>query len=164
LIVLALERLQTLKVGDVMATSVFQLRPDQSMSKAAQDLAAHEISSAPVVDQEGRCVGILSAADFLKREHRAGAAVSSQDLFAGRTLDAAEPEPDAVARFMSSAVQAISADATMLQAARVMCAQHIHHLPVLRHDRIVGVISTMDIVAAVVNAVEELTTQQSGPA
>jgi len=156
---LAVERLQTLKVGDVMTRSVFQLRPDQSMVSTAKAFAVHGISSAPVVDQEGCCIGILSAADFLKREHRGPATAPSQDLFAGRSLDASEPDLDAVARFMSAAVQAISADVTMLQAARIMCAQHIHHMPVLHHDRVVGVISTMDIVAAVVNAVDELANQ-----
>jgi predicted transcriptional regulator len=57
---------------------------------------------------------------------------------------------------MSPAVQAIDPGASLLKAARVMCAEHIHRLLVLNEsNRPVGVISTMDIVAALVNVVDE---------
>ena len=63
---------------------------------------------------------------------------------------------DDVASRMSRSVQSIAADATVIEAARAMCAEHVHHLPVLDEDRcVLGLVSSLDIVAAMVHAVEE---------
>ena len=40
-----------------------------------------------------------------------------------------------------------------------MCAEHIHHLPVLEDERPIGIVSTTDIVAALINAVDEVEAQ-----
>jgi CBS domain-containing protein len=57
---------------------------------------------------------------------------------------------------MSPSVWSIDADATLIDAARLMCGKHIHRLPVLnREGKVVGVISSLDLVAAMVHAVEE---------
>ena len=63
-------------------------------------------------------------------------------------------------RNMASAEQSIAADASLLEAGRVMCAAHVHRIPVLDGERVVGIVSTMDIVAAMVNVVDELDTNQ----
>ena len=64
---------------------------------------------------------------------------------------------DKVRSHMTTAVQSIAPAATMLAAANVMTAQHVHRLIVLdAQGRPIGVISTMDIVAALLNAMEEM--------
>ena len=142
----AIDRLRTLRVSDVMAKKVIEINPDQSMEAVAASLVANEVSSAPVVDHLGHCVGMLSAMDFVKRH--------------GELTTPPNEAGDRVGQCMTDAVQTIAADATLLAAARVMDATHIHHLPVIRDDQIVGIVSTMDIVAAVVNAVDELEANQ----
>ena len=63
---------------------------------------------------------------------------------------------------MSPAVQSIDPDASLLRASRVMCAQHIHRLFVIdEKNHPIGVISTMDVVAAMVNVIDEMETQAS---
>lgn len=137
----AVVRLKSLLVQDVMARQVVEIRADQKMSRAAEMFTEHEIAAAPIVDQDGSCIGILSATDFLKRDRRS----------AGRSQD------EAVTAHMSSAVQTVSASAPLLSAARMMDAQHVHRLVVLDADeRPIGVISTMDIVAALLNALDEV--------
>jgi CBS domain-containing protein len=57
---------------------------------------------------------------------------------------------------MSPAVQEIAPDASLLSAARVMCAMHIHRLPVLGAGGApVGILTSLDIVSALANAMEE---------
>jgi len=63
---------------------------------------------------------------------------------------------DTVNCYMASAVQSIAADASLLKAGRMMCTAHLHRVPVLDGERVVGIVSTMDIVAAMLNAVDEL--------
>ena len=134
----ALDRLQSLQVADAMSKKVISVSASDSMDAAARILGTHGVSAVPVVDNEGVCVGILSAVDFLRRTMEQG-------------------KGDTVAHWMSSAVQTVAAYAPLLLAARIMRDGHIHRLPVLdRHGKPVGVISTLDIVAAQLNAVEEM--------
>lgn len=139
----ALYRLRTLSVADVMNKKITSVRADQSMTDIANLFVEGQLSTAPVVDEQGCCVGVLSATDFLKRD-------SDSPDHISRDWDLAETH-------MTRAVQSVSGNATLLNAAKIMCAQHIHHLFVLDHDgRPVGVVSTMDIVAATLKAMEEM--------
>ncbi|MEK6236133.1 MAG: CBS domain-containing protein, partial [Planctomycetales bacterium] len=57
---------------------------------------------------------------------------------------------------MSPAVQTVRMDVSVMQAARDMCAEHIHRLIVLDETgRVAGVATTLDFMAAVLNAVDE---------
>ena len=59
---------------------------------------------------------------------------------------------------MSPVVQYISQDATLIQAARMMCTEHIHRLVVLAEDqRTVGFMTSLDLAAAMVAAILFLT-------
>ncbi len=161
----AIDRLHSLRVSDVMNKEVLQVSANESMAKVAGTLVKSHISSAPVVDEQGRCVGILSAVDFLRMECPPSAEERPfPAVAAGNVTPPEETHPhqidaarEPLARdFMSPAVQTIAANASVLKAATVMCAEHIHRLPVLDSDgRVAGVVSTMDIVAALLNAIDE---------
>ena len=160
---LVLERLRMLKVRDLMCRNVIEVSANQTMSEAAKAFALSGVSSAPVIDEQGRCVGMLSAADFIKRDcpqhsEAAGYELTTHGPDAGFAI---ESPSDMVSGYMSGAVQSTSADDSLLHIARAMCGEHIHHLPVLEGERPVGVVSTMDIVAALVNAVDEVEAQFS---
>lgn len=136
----AIERLLSLRVADVMTRYVVTVSSDQKMAEAACLLIEKNVTGVPVVDADGRCVGVLSATDYVRRhcQNEAGA-------------------PDTRVRdFMSPAVRTISEDATLVQAARKLCDAHIHRLPVVTAgDRVVGWVSSLDVVAAMVHAIEE---------
>ena len=154
----AIDRLRTLKVSDVMSRGVIPISANQTMGEAAKTFAENEIASAPVVDEVGRCIGMLSAADFMKRDRPQSGDTEPHKLTRDHANDcpSIESPTDMVNCYMTDAVQAVSADESLLQAARMMSAAHIHHLPVLDGSRPVGVVSTMDIIAALINAVEEI--------
>ncbi len=136
------DRVRTLVVGDLMARRVVELSPQDSWEDAAKAFASHDLSSAPVVDEQGVCVGMLSAADFLKPN----VADQFKDATSGdRTVQA----------LMTTAVQSVAPDTPLLHVAKMMSVSHIHHLPVIEDEKIVGVVSTLDIVAAIVNAADE---------
>lgn len=157
----AIERLLTLRVEDVMTRQVFSVSRHDSMASAARSLLEHSVSGAPVVDERQACVGVLSAIDFVKQH---GCTCHEADD-TKHTLDRDDVESswqidrcrnDLVCHHMSSGVQSIAADKPLLAAARVMCAEHIHRMPVLDdRGRPVGMITALDVVAALTNVVEE---------
>ena len=56
-----------LRVRDIMTTDVFTIESTETIATAARALLAQFISGAPVVDDSGKLVGILSEADILRR-------------------------------------------------------------------------------------------------
>lgn len=138
-------RLRSLRVDDVMNPEVIHASESATMEETAEHLRQHDVSSAPVVDRDGMCVGMISRSDFLRRDARIAAGegnVATDDL---------------VRTYMAKGVQSIGPKELMLKAAVIMCATHLHHLPVLDEDhKLVGIISTMDVTAAVVNAIDEV--------
>jgi CBS domain-containing protein len=88
-------------------------------------------------DELGQLVGVLSAADFLCRDSPRGGDCEKHDLKQG-SPDAAftlDPPMDLVCRYMNSAIQTVSPQTPLLQAAKIMHADHIHHLPVVEGGR-----------------------------
>ena len=157
----AIDRLASLRVADVMAKDVHSVGKNQTMGEVAAHWVKSGLSSAPVVDELGHCVGVLTATDFVKRENLLKQSPDVAALQAGenhtspyRCVPVGE---DYVSRHMTDAVQTIHPGESLLHAARVMCAEHIHRLLVVDPEgHPVGVISTMDVVAATVNAVDEM--------
>lgn len=170
----AIERLLSLRVQDVMSDSPVQLNVTGSMSEAAKTLQRHSISGAPVADDRGQCVGMLTAVDFITHMLTAPSPVSSSASTAevsGTTVEEetvlvqdAPGEPyhvemlgsDIVQNFMTPNVKSIAATMPIMEAARAMCGSHIHRLVVLdEQGRSIGMVSSIDLVAAMVKAVEE---------
>jgi predicted transcriptional regulator len=141
---IAVDRLMTLKVKDVMTRKVICVAKNQPLSDAAGLFLEKGISGAPVIDEDGRCVGVLSAIDYVRRAH------------ALRHEDESDTAGERVGGEMSSGVRSVQPEQTLLTAARIMCEKHVHRLPVLNLDgKPVGLITSMDVVAALVNAIDE---------
>jgi len=161
----AIERLLSLRVTDVMTESPVQLRAGETMLDAARTLQRHSISGAPVSNDQGQCVGILTAVDFVSHmvtSPAEGAAAGSeveevlvQDA-AGEPYHVETMRRDVVQNFMTEEVRSISKTAPIMEAARAMCESHIHRLVVLDdQNRPSGLVSSIDLVAAMVKAIEE---------
>jgi predicted transcriptional regulator len=156
----AIERLLTLRVCDVMSRNVVSIAATKNMSEAAGVLTQHFISGAPVVGQQGQCVGMLSAIDFVRCVAGTDDPTLSRDReqngSGDRRHSCPAPATDTVASHMSALVQTVQTDQSLTDAARLMCQNHIHRLVALDHQgRPAGVITSLDIVAAMINAVEE---------
>ena len=151
----AIERLLTLRVKDIMRNDVLVIRESDRMSDAAQTLSDAEVTGAPVVDAAGRCTGILSASDFVGRDagtNCTGPLLASEH--GGYQVDLAHDE--LVSTHMSPVVQTVSSETPIMQAARILCQEHIHRLVVIDPEqRPIGLASSLDFVAAMVAAIEE---------
>lgn len=161
----AIERLLTLRVRDAMTTGIVSVSKNATMAEAARLLSKHDVRGLPVVDDMGVCVGVLSAVDFARRGAApSGTGSGSQDesefvLVADELLHSVEIQQvaeDRVERHMSHTVQSVNDDTTLMDAARMMCAAHIHRVVVLDESgRPEGIVSSLDVAAALVKAIEE---------
>jgi CBS-domain-containing membrane protein len=147
-----------------MSRDVVAVSSRQTMAHVADLFVKHGISGAPVVDEQGRCVGIVSALDFVRRERALRRAdqplpdrrpCSPTDGGAERP-PAREAAEDLAGAHMTGAVQSVSPGASLYKAAQMMCVQHIHRLPVLDQEgRLVGLVTSMDVMSAMINAIDE---------
>jgi len=118
-------------VRDVMNKNPKVVRRDTSVQEVVATMNKFDISSVIVV-QEERPVGIITHKDIV--------------------LKIVQPRipPDAVTarEVMSTPIVTISEDASIEEAARIMSRKRIKKLPVVRGDKLVGIITSMDLVRA----------------
>ena len=152
----AIERLISLRVKDIMNKCVMSISESDDMTTAAKKLYDQEVTGAPVVNAMGACVGLLSASDYVGR----GAGRHQSEVLVSHGPN--EPyhiecfNDDLVSSHMSPLVQTVSSEAPILTAARLMCNEGIHRLVVVdEYDHPIGIVSTLDLVASMVAAVEE---------
>lgn len=128
-------------VREAMTTPAVSVRRDDSVRQAAQVLTQHRIASAPVLDDAERLVGIVSEADLLRGRTVPDPRAHLLPVQEGR-LDA---PPERVADAMSSAVLTVRPDEDVDEAARLLLDSGIKMLPVVDHDRVVGVVARRDL-------------------
>jgi CBS-domain-containing membrane protein len=145
-----------LTAQDLMSRDVLVISQHMSLKAAAHLLAQAEVSGAPVVDEEGRCVGVLSAADMVHWVDRGKQATKRRGAGASCAccdwqLDGLDDVPeDEVSRYMTTDVVATGPETRVGELARWMCDAHIHRIVIVdERRRPVGVVSSMDVLAAV---------------
>jgi CBS-domain-containing membrane protein len=154
----ALERLTNLRVEQLMASDCITIHENASLVDAARLMRDYGITGLPVVDDYRRCVGVISATDFVEAQSHAQCCVQHVATSWDNTgLQRAESlSDDSVRAHMSPKVQSIREHRTIVDAGRLMCQEHVHRLVVIdRQGKPVGVISSLDLVSALVNARED---------
>ena len=121
------------RVADYMAKRLTTLTPDMDIIKAMGILLDKRLSAAPVVDEKGRLIGVLSKKDCL----RVAFTASYHQEWGGPVTD-----------FMSHTVETIEADTDIVTAARKFLDGPYRVFPVLRDSRLAGMISRHDILKA----------------
>jgi CBS domain-containing protein len=121
-------------VRDHMDTEVYSVKPESEILDAVGFLLEHRVTGAPVVDEEGHLVGMLTEKDCLK-------------LIA--TGDDANRPRGTVADFMTTAVTTISPDTDVYYAAGLFLQQGFRRFPVVEAGRLVGAITRFDILRVI---------------
>lgn len=134
-----------MKVSDLMTTEVTTVSPETSLKEAARLMSGLGVSGLPVVEADGRVVGMLTEADFVERasaSHRAGLLESLFDR------DSRRLRADSVGEAMTRNVISVGPDASHRSAARVMDRKAIKRLPVIDADgHLLGIVSRSDVLS-----------------
>lgn len=141
-------------VRDVMTTDVLAFRPDEPVQEALERLVDREVDGGPVVDDDGRVVGILSASDLLVQETKLhyptvislfGAYLELPSSHRQFEEDLRRAVGATVAEVMHSDPITCTEDTTVEDAATLMHDKDVSRLPVLRDGRLVGIIARGDV-------------------
>jgi len=108
-------------VKDVMSRDVITFKADAAVDEVAETLARRHITGAPVLDDEGYVVGIVSEVDVFTKS--------------GRTAR----------EIMSPNVITVGEETSLEEVATIMAGERIRRLPVLTGGRLVGLISRSDV-------------------
>jgi len=134
-------------VSELMNTDVTTTSRDTMLSHVARELDERRISAMPVLDDRGHLVGVVSRTDLLRvgriqaGSHRKASALTLPERSVGDVLGTKPREP------------LVSAPGTSLrEAAQTMCEGRVHRLFIVDDGRVVGVISTLDMMRAVRDA------------
>jgi len=157
-----------LTAADLMTASVVMIPEEMSLQGAAHLLGQASVTGAPVVNREGRCVGVLSATDFMRwvntgkhhgRTHEVASFCAPWEII--------EPEllpDDSVRNHMTHDVVIAGPTTSVGALARMMIDGHIHRIVVADNTgRPIGIVSSTDVLAAVARA-DQVRTNNPGKA
>ena len=145
------------RTKDVMSRHVVTIDAKDSVHDALQLMAENKVAALPVVDRQGRCVGILSTSDLVEVTRDVDAGLNelekTDEPLWGAFLDKLGDNVghQSVMDLMSDAVVSIGPDARLFEAASRMLRDHVHRLPVVgENERLLGIVSMTDILVAFV--------------
>jgi CBS domain-containing protein len=135
-----------MRVRDIMTQPVFTVRSTDPIEGAAALLADRRITAAPVVDSDGRLVGMVSEGDLLRDR------VPEDPTAHLRPAPANRHRPRVVAEVMTRQVFTGWLDEDVSDVARTMLAHDVRSMPVLDGSRLVGIVSRRDLLRTVVRS------------
>lgn len=122
-------------VKDHMSTNLITFRPNDSIDQVLEVLTKKKISGAPVLDESGALVGIISEVDCLK------------EIIKGKYTNTPK-FPGKVSEHMTENVITLSPDLSLFDAAQKFLELKIRRFPVMKDGKLVGQISLSDIIRA----------------
>ncbi len=130
-----------MNVSDIMTEKPVTIRPSNSLREALEAMDRVGCHHLPVVSADGHVVGILSDRDCRT-------ALNSPHTMRERWQDEGLADHLEVRAIMTPAPIIIEPNASADEAARLMLANHISCLPVMRGETLIGIITTSDILMA----------------
>lgn len=145
-------------VSEIMDSTPATVTVDTPVDEVVKTLRTHELPGVPVVDGEGRCVGIVTEADLVLPDDDGDLHIPHYiNLFGGTVF--LEP----LGRFeerlrkafaskaedmMTADPETVAPDTTVREAARIIHESGHNRLPVVDGDRLVGVVTRVDVLGA----------------
>jgi len=147
-----------LTAADLMSRDVVMIPRAMSLCAAAHLLSESQVSGAPVVNETGECVGVVSTTDFMRWVVYAergtsrlvcsnpGCFLSDWQVMEGEAL----PTDDEVGSYMTADPVMVPPNRSIAELACAMTDAHIHRIIVVdARNRPIGVVSSTDVLAAV---------------
>ena len=142
-----------MKVRELMTEQVLTIGPEAPLKDVARVLVDNGISGLPVCDIEGHVLGVVSEGDILYKEHDPRESHVGSPL--GWIIDGSPRYAEYVKAAALTAGKAMTSPAVTIapwesvsEAARLMCERRVNRLPVVKDDRLVGIVTRADLVRA----------------
>jgi CBS-domain-containing membrane protein len=145
-----------MRAKDVMSEGIVSVLADASVFEAAEIMVNAQVSAVPVIEEDGKIVGILSEADLIRRAeigtspHKAWL----QRLLSDDVTKAAEfvhSHSRLVRDVMTKNVITVDEESTLSDVAELMAKHNIKRVPVLREGSMVGILSRANLIQALMS-------------
>jgi len=149
-------------IKDLMARHLTTLEPSETLEDAAKKMIEHAVSGAPVVDGQGKLVGILSETDILKHmktlvDDEVGMRYLSDTthslslfvMLAERDHEVREAvlkrlRAAPVGTAMTASVITATPSDTMESVAALMIEHNVNRIPIVEGEKLVGMVTKSD--------------------
>jgi CBS domain-containing protein len=150
-----------MKVQDVMTRGVFSVDPGDTITRAIRLMLQNQVSGLPVIDSAGRLVGMVTEGDFL---HRAETGTRRRrlrwlELLTGPGSMAAEyvhSHGRKISEVMTTDPVTVTEETSLENTVSLMEKHRVKRLPVVRGDRVVGIVSRANLLHALVSVAGEM--------
>jgi CBS domain-containing protein len=146
------------KAADIMTLNVITVTTETSVQELATLLSFNNISGAPVVDNAGNLLGVVTENDLIdqaKKLHIPTVITILDSVFYLENPDRMEKEMKKIAGttvldIYSSEIITVNEDTSLDEIATIMAEKNIHTLPVVREKKLIGVIGKKDIIKTLI--------------
>ena len=150
-----------MRAHQIMTRPVFTVLPDATITEAANIMLQQHISGLPVVDAAGKLVGIVSEGDFIRRSEigtqRKRGRFLKLILGPGQAAtDFVHEHGCKVAEIMTPEPVTITEDTALEAIVTLMEKSRLKRLPVIRNDRVVGIVSRANLLQAVASLARQV--------
>jgi CBS domain-containing protein len=149
-----------MRAHQIMTRPVITVTPDTTIVDAANTMLQKHISGLPVVDAAGKLVGIISEGDFIRRSEigtqRKRGRFLKFILGPGQeAVDFVHEHGRKIAEIMTPEPLTIGEETPLEEIVRLMEKNNVKRLPVIRGDKIVGIVSRSNLLQAVASLARE---------
>ncbi|MDO8878365.1 MAG: CBS domain-containing protein [Pseudolabrys sp.] len=142
--------------SDVMTRKVISVDPDSTVLQAARLMLQHRISGLPVLDKNGKLLGVLSEGDFLRRRETMTERQRSRwlEFLMGPGTIATEythSHGNKVAEVMTTDVRTVDENASLEEIVELMENHRIKRVPVMSGSILVGIVTRSNLMRAMVS-------------
>ena len=149
--------MDALKVREIMTTDVITAEPGTTVRELADILAKNKISGVPVVDDQGRVLGMVSEGDIILQDADLHFPYYIQFLESVIYLQSVHKFEERfrkqigskVSEVMTEEVISVSPEESVREVATLMADRNVNRLPVMENGRLVGIVTRGDIVRAI---------------
>jgi CBS domain-containing protein len=144
-----------MQVSDIITREVISISPHETIDAAIDLMLSKHVSGLPVIDDEGRLVGMVTEGDLLRRPEIGTQCERSRwrDAFVG-TRGAAQTFVQShgvrVKDVMTRSPAVVAEDTSLDEIVRLMETRKIKRLPVMRGGEVIGIVSRANVIAALV--------------
>lgn len=143
-----------LTAKDIMTTNVITVQMDTSVKELAEILWKNKISGAPVLDDEGNVVAVVTESDLIDQSKKVHIPTMISILDSVIFLESSKKTEKDIKKMAGNKVQdicamelvTVSEDTGLDEIATIMAEKKVHTLPVLLDNKLVGVIGKSDII------------------
>jgi len=147
-------------VKDIMTTDLVTAKENFTIRDAIKIFSNNEVSGLPILDQDNNLAGVISATDIIQNESSSAFfSIPYRKDIEFELIEDSKFFDHLVTTIMSKTLFTIEPDDTIAKMAKIMYDNKIHRLLVTEYDKLIGIVTTFDLLKLVATSDESVVIQ-----